>query len=58
MTKETKKLERLRKDASLTIAAFCRRLPIQRSTYYGWLSGKRKPDPFRMRECLMIAEML
>jgi DNA-binding transcriptional regulator YiaG len=51
-------LETARKRKGLTIVAFTNLLPIQRSTYYGWLQGKRKPDPFRMQACLKLAEKL
>ncbi len=51
-------LEAARARKDLTIVAFTNLLPIQRSTYYGWLSGKRKPDPYRMKACLKIAEKL
>jgi len=51
-------LESARERKDLTIVAFTNLLPIQRSTYYGWLSGRRKPDPYRMAACLKIAEKL
>jgi DNA-binding transcriptional regulator YiaG len=51
-------LEFAREKKGLTIVAFTNLLPIQRSTYYGWKSGKRKPDPYRMAACLKIAEKL
>lgn len=51
-------LEEARERCGLTIVAFTNRLPIQRSTYYGWLGGKRKPDPYRMKACLKIAERM
>lgn len=51
-------LETVRARRELTIVAFTNLLPIQRSTYYGWKSGKRKPDPYRMKACLKIAEKL
>ena len=51
-------LEAARARKDLTIVAFTNLLPIQRSTYYGWMSGKRKPDPYRMKACLKIAEKL
>ena len=51
-------LESVRIRKGLTIVAFTNLLPIQRSTYYGWLSGRRKPDSYRMAACLKIAEKL
>ena len=57
MTDETKRLEEIRKEKKLSIVAFTNLLPIARSTYYGWISG-RKPDPYRMKECLKIASKL
>jgi len=51
-------LESIRIRKVLNIVAFTNLLPIQRSTYYGWLSGRRKPDPYRMAACLKIAEKL
>lgn len=50
-------LELYRKEAKLSLAAFVRKLPITRSTYYGWLKG-RKPDRFRIVECFAIAAKL
>ena len=55
---EIHKLETVRVKRGLTIVAFTNLLPIQRSTYYGWLSGRRKPDPYRMAACLKIAGKL
>ena len=49
------KLEAVRVKRGLTIVAFTNLLPIQRSTYYGWLTGRRRPDPYRMKACLKIA---
>jgi DNA-binding transcriptional regulator YiaG len=57
MTDETKRLEEIRKAKQLSIVAFTDLLPIARSTYYGWLQG-RKPDPYRMKVCLKIASKL
>ena len=51
-------LENARERKGLTIVAFTNLLPIQRSTYYGWLRGRRKPDPYRMAACLKIAGKL
>lgn len=51
-------LEAVRIRKGLTIVAFTNLLPIQRSTYYGWKSGRRKPDSYRMAACLKIAEKL
>lgn len=51
-------LESARMRKGLSIVAFTNLLPIQRSTYYGWIGGKRKPDPYRMAACLKIAEKL
>lgn len=51
-------LESARKRKTMTIVAFTDLLPVQRSTYYSWMRGKRKPDPFRMQACLKIAEKL
>ena len=51
-------LERTREAHNLTIVAFTSRLPIQRSTYYNWIRGRRKPDPYRMRACLKIARKM
>ena len=48
-------LENVRERKCMTIVAFTNLLPIQRSTYYGWLTGRRKPDPYRMAACLKIA---
>jgi hypothetical protein len=48
-------LESIRKKLDLSIVAFTNLLPIQRSTYYGWLTGRRRPDPYRMKACLKIA---
>jgi hypothetical protein len=50
-------LELYRKEANLSIAAFTRKLPITRSTYYGWLGG-RKPDRIRIVECFAVAAKL
>ena len=50
-------LETYRKEKNLNIVAFTNKLPIARSTYYGWL-GSRKPDPFRIIECFAIAAKL
>ena len=58
MTKDTIRLEKIRKKKRLTIVKFTDRLPIQRSTYYGWLEGAHAPDMYRMRECLRIAANL
>lgn len=58
MTKDTIKLEKVRKKKRLTIVEFTNRLPIQRSTYYGWITGMHTPDLYRMRECLQIAASL
>ena len=55
---EIHKLEAARLRKGLTIVAFTNLLPIQRSTFYGWLSGRRKPDPYRMAACLKIAGKL
>ena len=55
---EIHKLEAVRLRKGLTIVAFTNLLPIQRSTFYGWLSGRRKPDPYRMAACLKIAGKL
>ena len=55
---EIHKLEAVRLRKGLTIVAFTNLLPIQRSTYYGWLTGRRKPDPYRMAACLKIAGKL
>ena len=51
-------LESVREKKDLTIVAFTNLLPIQRSTYYGWKTGRRKPDPYRMQACLKIAGKL
>jgi DNA-binding transcriptional regulator YiaG len=51
-------LESVRTKKGLSIVAFTNLLPVQRSTYYSWLGGKRKPDSFRMQACLKIAEKL
>ena len=51
-------LESVRTRKGLSIVAFTNLLPIQRSTYYGWKSEKRKPDPYRMKACLKIAGKL
>jgi DNA-binding transcriptional regulator YiaG len=48
-------LESVRLKHELTIVAFTNLLPIQRSTFYGWKTGRRKPDPYRMAACLKIA---
>jgi hypothetical protein len=50
-------LELYRKEAKLSVLAFTKKLPITRSTYYGWLKG-RKPDRFRIVECFIIAAKL
>lgn len=55
MTKGIIHLEKIRKKKRLTIVKFTDKLPIQRSTYYGWLTGAHTPDVYRMRECLQIA---
>lgn len=55
---EIHKLEVVRAKRGLTIVAFTNLLPIQRSTYYGWLRGRRKPDLYRMAACLKIAGKL
>ena len=55
MTKDTIHLEMIRKRNKMTIVAFVAMLPIQRSTFYGWLKGQHEPDIYRMRECLKIA---
>jgi DNA-binding transcriptional regulator YiaG len=55
---EIHKLEAVRAKRGLTIVAFTNLLPIQRSTYYGWKTGRRKPDPYRMAACLKIAGKL
>lgn len=51
-------LEAIRLKKELSIVTFTDLLPVQRSTYYSWLKGKRKPDPFRMQACLKIAEKM
>ena len=50
-------LELYREEAGLSIVAFTKKLPITRSTYYGWLKG-RKPDRIRIVECFAVAAKL
>lgn len=58
MTDKMHQLEAVRKAAELTIVEFTEILPIQRSTYYGWLKSLHTPDPFRIEVCLDYADLV
>ena len=58
MTDKMHQLETIRKAAGLTIVEYTEILPIQRSTYYGWLKSLHEPDPFRIEVCLDYADLI
>lgn len=58
MTPQMVELENIRKAAGMTIVEFTEILPIQRSTYYGWLKSMHDPDPFRIEVCLDYADLI
>ena len=45
-------MEKVRIAAGLTVVEFTELLPIHRTTYYGWLRGRTKPDSLRLRLCV------
>jgi len=58
MTSKMQELESIRKKAGLNIVEFTNILPIERSTYYGWLNAEHAPDPFRIEVCLDYADLI
>jgi len=58
MTNKMQELEAVRKRAGLNIVEFTNILPIERSTYYGWLNEEHHPDPFRIEVCLDYADLI
>jgi transcriptional regulator with XRE-family HTH domain len=49
------KLEEARKDKGITVSEVCRRLDINRSTWYRWIKGERTaPLEKMLKACLII----
>ena len=36
-------IEQIRKEKGMSVTELCEKIGVQRTTYYKWLSGKRKP---------------
>ena len=36
-------IEQVRKEEGISVTELCEKIGVQRTTYYKWLSGKRKP---------------
>jgi transcriptional regulator with XRE-family HTH domain len=54
---DIERIDHIRQSAGLTITEFAAILPIHRSTYYDWLSGRTTPDPIRLKECLRLTSI-
>jgi len=49
------KLEEARKDKGLTVSEVCRKLDINRSTWYRWIGGEHNPPIDKiLKACMLI----